>query len=60
MEIVGCGSLGENGRCDAGDAWDCDFAGQGRISQDLGGGIEVSEGVGGDYHDCLLRVSGRG
>lgn len=54
---AGGGGAGEDGAGDGWDAWYGDFAGEGGVAQDLGGGIEVSERVGGDDHDGLLGVA---
>lgn len=54
---MGRGGLCEDCGCYGGDPRDCDFAGEGGVTQDLGGGIEVAEGVSGDDHDCLLWVA---
>lgn len=49
--------MGENGGCYGGNSGDGYFAREGGVSQDLRGGVEVAEGVGGYYHDCFLRVA---
>lgn len=54
---MGCGGLGEDGGCYRRDAWDGYFAGECGVPQDLGGCVEVTDGVGSDDHDCLLWVA---
>ena len=43
--------------CDGGDARDGDLARKGRVPEDLGRGVEISERIGGDNHHCFLRVA---
>ncbi len=54
---MGGGRGRENGGGYAGNAGHGDFAGEGTVAEDLGRGVEVAEGVGGDYHDCFLGVA---
>lgn len=49
--------VGKDSACDGRDAGDGDFSGQGGVSKDLGGGVEVADGIGCDDHDGLLWVT---
>ena len=54
---MGCRDGREDGARDGGDPWDGDFAGKGRVAKDLGRSVEVTERVGGDYHNGFLSVA---
>ncbi len=51
------GRLGEDGGGYGRAARDCDFSGEGGITENLRGGVEVTDGVGGDDHNRPLGIS---
>jgi len=48
--------LGEDCRSYRRDSGNGYLAREGRVAEDLGGCVEVSQGVGGDDHDCFLGL----
>ena len=48
--------MGEDRGCYGWNPGDGYFAGEGRVAEDLRGGIEVANGVSGDDHDCFLGL----
>ena len=58
-EVVRGGGGGEDGGCDRGDAGDGYLASEGRVAENLGGGVEVTVGVSCYDHSRFLGVSVR-